>query len=144
MAQAEQLGDDTGPAASAMRDRIREQFTERYDEHAAVQAELDALTADAGPAASDPALLDELPYAPGLLNEAPAALREALYAAFDIQCLYRHDQGQVTIWATVTAISVPRARLPGCRASRRRGCGFSAGLSAGRETSRWSPVSAAS
>jgi len=26
----------------------------------------------------------------------------ALYAAFDIQCLYRQDAGQVTIWATIT------------------------------------------
>ncbi len=86
-----------------MRDRIREQFTKRFNEHAAVQAELDALTADAGPAASDPALLDELPYAPGQLASAPAAIREALYAAFDIQCLYRQDQGQLTIWATITA-----------------------------------------
>ena len=40
MTQAEQLGDDTSPAACAMRDRIREQFTERYNEHTAVKAEL--------------------------------------------------------------------------------------------------------
>ena len=85
-----------------MRDRIREQFTERYNEHTAAQAELDALTADAAPAVNDPALLDELPYAPGLLNDAPDTIREALYAAFDIQCLYRQDAGQVTIWATIT------------------------------------------
>ncbi len=102
MTQAEQLGDDTSPAACAMRDRIREQFTERYNEHTAVKAELDALTGDTAPALNDPALLDELPYAPGLIAEAPAAIREALYAAFDIQCLYRQDAGQVTIWATIT------------------------------------------
>ena len=102
MTQTEQLGDDNSPAACAMRDRIREQFTERYNEHTAVKAELDALTADTAPAVNDPALLDELPYAPGLLAEAPAAIREALYAAFDIQCLYRQDAGQVTIWATIT------------------------------------------
>ena len=102
MTQSEQLGDDTSPAANAMRDRIREQFTDRYNEHAAVKAELDALTAETAPAVNDPALLDELPYAPGLLADAPDAIREALYAAFDIQCLYRHDVGQVTIWATIT------------------------------------------
>ena len=102
MTQAEQLGDDKSPAACAMRDRIREQFTERYDEHAAVKAELDALTAGPAPAVNDPALLDELPYAPGLLNDAPDTIREALYAAFDIQCLYRQEAGQVTIWATIT------------------------------------------
>ena len=102
LAQSEQLGDDKSPAACAYRDRIREQFTERYNEHAAIQAELDALTADTAPAINDPALLDELPYAPGLLPDAPDTIREALYAAFDVQCLYREDKEQVTIWATVT------------------------------------------
>jgi site-specific DNA recombinase len=102
MAQAEQLGDDTSPAANAMRDRIREQFTERYNEHTATKVVLDALTAGHAPAINAPALLDELPYAPGLLADAPATIREALYAAFDIQCLYRHDARQVTIWATIT------------------------------------------
>jgi len=63
---------------------------------------LDALTADTAPAINDPALLDELPYAPGLLPDAPDTIREALYAAFDVQCLYRQDAGQVTIWATIT------------------------------------------
>ena len=33
---------------------------------------------------------------------APATIRETLYAAFDIQCLYRQDTSQVTIWATIT------------------------------------------
>ena len=102
MAQAEQLGDDTSPAANAYRDRIREQFTERYNEQAAIQAELDALTAGPAPALNDPALLDELPYAPSLLADAPATIRETLYAAFDIQCLYRQDTSQVTIWTTIT------------------------------------------
>ncbi len=63
---------------------------------------MDALPAGPAPAVNDPTLLDELPYAPGLLAEAPDAIREALYAAFDIQCLYRQDAGQVTIWATIT------------------------------------------
>ena len=49
MTQAEQLGDDKSPAACAMRDRIREQFTDRYNEHTAVKAELDALTAGPAP-----------------------------------------------------------------------------------------------
>jgi site-specific DNA recombinase len=102
MLQSEQLGDDTSPAANAYRDRIREQFTERYNEHAAVEAELDALTAGPAPVINDPTLLDELPYAPGLLAEAPTALRETLYAAFDIHCLYRHNAEQITIWATLT------------------------------------------
>jgi hypothetical protein len=98
---AEQLGDDRSPASNAYRDRIREQFPERYNEHAAIKAELDALTASI-PAVNDPTLLDELPYAPGLLTDAPDTIREALYAAFDVQCLYRQDRDQVTIWATIT------------------------------------------
>jgi hypothetical protein len=60
MTQTEQLGDDQSPAANAMRARIREQFTERYNEHTAVKAELDALTAST-PAVNDPTRLDELP-----------------------------------------------------------------------------------
>src|SRR5690348_1260380 len=105
LAQAERLGDDTRPAAQAMRDRIYAQYTQRHDQHTALSAELDALTTPApgDPDAADPSLLDELPYAPGLLNEAPAAIRQAIYAAFDIHCLYRQDQGQVTIWATSPA-----------------------------------------
>jgi hypothetical protein len=101
MAQSEQLDDDRSPAANAIRDRIREQFNERYDEHTAVTAELDALTTDTARAINDPALLDEL-RCPGLLNDAPDTIREALYAAFDIQCLHRHDAAQVTTWATIT------------------------------------------
>jgi len=105
LAQAERLGDDTRPAAQAMRDRIYAQYTQRHDQHTTLTAELEALTTPGpgDPNAADPALLDELPYAPGLLNEAPAAVRQAIYAAFDIHCLYRQDQGQVTIWATITA-----------------------------------------
>ena len=103
--QIEQLGDDTSPGKRALRDRITEQYVQCHTEHAALTAELKALTTstpdDAGTA--DPALLDELPYAPGLLSEAPPAIRQAIYAAFDIHCLYCHDQDQVTVWATITS-----------------------------------------
>jgi len=102
MKQSEQLGDDDSPAACAMRDRIREQFTERYNEHTALTAELEGVTSAPAPIVSDPSLLDELPYAPGLLQDAPPAIQEMLYAAFDIQCTYRPETGQVTIWATIT------------------------------------------
>src|SRR5690242_5713252 len=86
LAQAERLGHDTRPAAQAMRDRIYAQYTQRHDQHTTLTAELEALTTPGpgDPDAADPALLDELPYAPGLLNEAPAAVRQAIYAAFDI------------------------------------------------------------
>ena len=100
IAQLEHLGDAQTPAAVAQRDRINEQFTIRYDEQAAAKAELDALTADQ-PAAEDPALLDELPYAPGLLAGA-AELRARIYAAFQVHALYRARQHQATITATVT------------------------------------------
>ena len=33
---------------------------------------------------------------------APDRIKEAIYAAFDIHALYRHDQHQVTIEATIT------------------------------------------
>ena len=101
IAQLEHLGDAQTPAAVAQRDRINEQFTIRYDEQAAAKAELDALTADQ-PAAEDPALLDELPYAPGLLAGAPAELRARIYAAFQVHALYRARQHQATITATIT------------------------------------------
>jgi hypothetical protein len=102
--QIERLGDNTSRAAQAMRDRLFTQYEQRHDQHAALTAELEALTTPASgdPDAADPSLLDELPYAPGLLNDAPAAIRQAIYAAFDIHCLYRHDQDQATIWATIT------------------------------------------
>ncbi len=101
MTQLEQLGDDTTPAAAAYRDRIRAQFTARYDEQTAAQGELDTLTA-AQPPATDPALLDELPYAPGLLDQAPDHIRARVYAAFQVHALYRAQPRQATITATIT------------------------------------------
>ena len=101
IAQLEHLGDAQTPAAIAQRDRINEQFTVRFDEQAAAKAELEILTADQ-PAAEDPALIDELPYAPGLLAGAPAELRARIYAAFRVHALYRARQHQATITATIT------------------------------------------
>jgi hypothetical protein len=101
MTQLEQLGSDSSPAAAAYRDRIREQFTSRYDQKAAAQAELDALLATRPPA-EDPTLIDELPYAAELLHEAPADLRARIYAAFDVHALYRADKNQATITAKIT------------------------------------------
>ena len=101
IAQLEHLGDAQTPAAIAQRDRINAQFTIRFDEQAAAKAELETLTADQ-PAAEDPALLDELPYAPGLLAGAPAELRARIYAAFQVHALYRAQQRQATITATIT------------------------------------------
>ena len=47
--------------------------------------------------ADDPSLLDALPLARDIVTMAPDRIKEAIYAAFDIHALYRHDQHQVTI-----------------------------------------------
>jgi site-specific DNA recombinase len=101
IAQLGHLGDRQDPAARAQRDRIDQHFTTRYDEQAAAKAELEALTASQ-PVAEDPALIDELPFAPALLADAPADIRAHVYAAFQVQALYRADQHQATIRATIT------------------------------------------
>jgi hypothetical protein len=51
---------------------------------------------------SDLDLIDELPYAPGLLACAPDDLRERLAAAFAMQAVYRHDTRQATLVLTIT------------------------------------------
>ena len=56
----------------------------------------------ASPPPNDPSPLDELPYAPGLLASAPAELRARIYAAFQVHALYRAQQHQATITATIT------------------------------------------
>ena len=47
-------------------------------------------------------MIDELPYAPGLLAQAPDDLRERLAAAFGLQAIFRHDTRQATIVLTIT------------------------------------------
>jgi hypothetical protein len=65
-----QLGDDTSPAATEYRKRIREHHTELYSQGAALHAQLEAITAQAA-SENDPALIEQLPYAPGFLLQAP-------------------------------------------------------------------------
>jgi len=43
------------------------------------------------------------PYAPGFLATAPDSVREHLYAALGIECVYRPAMKQVTIRATITS-----------------------------------------
>jgi hypothetical protein len=95
------LGDNTSPASVAYRDRIREHFTTLHEETAGLQAQLEGLQAQAG-VLSDAALIDQIPYAPGLLAQAPDHVRASLYAALDLHCTYRADQNQVTIRAAIT------------------------------------------
>jgi site-specific DNA recombinase len=101
IAELAQLGGDTSPAATAYRARIREHYTELHDTAAALRTQLDALTGQAA-SDNDPALIAELPYAPGCLASAPDAVKETLYAALGIQCVYRPGIKQVTIRATLT------------------------------------------
>jgi hypothetical protein len=99
--ELERLGADTSPATQVYRQRIQARHAELHEEHARTQAQLDDLAAAAVPD-QDPGLLDELPYLAGQLADAPADLIEALIDALDIQILYRPEQQQTTIWATLT------------------------------------------
>jgi len=96
-----QLGDSTSSASIAYRTRIREHFTQLHDEAAGLKAQLGTLDAQAAKV-SDAALISQLPYAPGLLAQAPDEIRAALFAALQIHCVYRADRKQVTIRATIT------------------------------------------
>jgi hypothetical protein len=98
--QLAQMGSDTSATANAMRERITAQFNDLYTHAQAIQAELSPLAAV--PPAPDATLLDELPYAAANLTDAPARVKTMLYAAFDIQALYRQPMKQATIWATIT------------------------------------------
>jgi hypothetical protein len=96
-----QLGDSTSSASIAYRTRIREHFTQLHDEVAELKTQLADLDAQAAKV-SDATLIEQLPYAPGLLAQSPDEIRAALFAALQVQCTYRADQKQVTIRATIT------------------------------------------
>jgi hypothetical protein len=111
MIELEQQGTDTSDAANAYRARIRERFTTIYNDRTAAENQLAALQATAlqatalqatAPQATDPALLDDIPALAGLFSQAPDHIKTALYDALDIQILYRAEQNQATIWATLT------------------------------------------
>jgi hypothetical protein len=101
-AEIGQLAGKTDPVSCAIRDRLTQQFSQRYDEKTAIEAELQAIE-DAAPLPdNDLTLIDELPYAPGLLAHAPDDLRERLAAAFGLQAIYRQDTRQATLILTIT------------------------------------------
>jgi hypothetical protein len=89
------------PGDPAYRARIRQRYAELYQDRTKAEAQLAALKT-AAPQGTDPALLDELPYAAGLLADAPDHIKRAIYTAFASQALYNKDDHQVTIWATIT------------------------------------------
>jgi hypothetical protein len=93
-----------------MRQRITDQFTDRYNQAKTLQAELDELAA-AQPPEDDPSLIDELPYAAAAFATAPDPIKAKLYAAFNVQVLYRQEKRQATIWATITT-ATPASSKP--------------------------------
>ena len=101
-AEIGQLAGKTDPVSTAIRDRLTQQFSQRYDDKTAIEAELQAIEDAAPLPASDLTLIDELPYAPGLLAHAPDDLRERLAAAFALQAIYRPDTRQATLVLTIT------------------------------------------
>ena len=90
-----------GPAAAAMRARISDRFTELHTQRQDAEAKLAALQA-ATPAAMDPALLDEIPYAGDILLDLPLPLKSRLLAAFDITVVWNKPGNQVTVRAVIT------------------------------------------
>jgi len=119
LTELELLGSDTSPATQAYRQRIQARHAELHDDHARTQAQLDDLAAATTPD-QDPALLDELPYLTSQLDDAPAELVEALIDALDIQILYRPEQHQATIWATLTDTTPATITAPAWRPPRNR------------------------
>jgi site-specific DNA recombinase len=101
ISELETAADPADPATQAYRTRIRARYAELYDERTRTETALAAAQTSAT-RADDPTLLDELPLTGDILTEAPDRIKEAVYAAFDIHVLYRPDQHQVTIWATIT------------------------------------------
>jgi len=101
ISELEQPADPADPATQAYRARIRARYAELYAERSRTETSLTALEA-AIPHDTDPALLDTLPIAAGILADAPDRIKAALLAAFDISALYDRDMHQVTIRASLT------------------------------------------
>ena len=101
--EIEQLAshDPNSPAVTALRTRIIARFSELEAQRADINTKLKNLSASQ-PAPDDPALLDQLPRLAGVLDDAPAALRQQLYHALGIQILYNPQDKQVTCRAVIT------------------------------------------
>jgi site-specific DNA recombinase len=89
------------PAVTALRTRIIARFGELEDDRAGINKQLAALT-HAPVFLQDPTLLDALPTLAGILTGAPPRLQAQLFAALDLQLVYKKDTHQVTIYATLT------------------------------------------
>jgi hypothetical protein len=67
------------------------------------QAETELKTLErTAPAAADPALLDEIPYAGDIIPTLPPALKARLLATFDIAILWNKPGNQATVRAVIT------------------------------------------
>jgi hypothetical protein len=84
--------DDRGTAA---------RFADLRHQREQLEDQLKALDKTA-PAAADPALLDQLPLAGGVLPGLPPALKARLLAAFDIEVLWNKPGQQATVFAEIT------------------------------------------
>jgi site-specific DNA recombinase len=89
------------PAVTALRTRIITRFGELEAERTEITKQLNALT-QAPAFLQDPTLLDRLPVLAGILTDAPQRLQAQLFAALDLQLIYKKDTHQVTIYATLT------------------------------------------
>lgn len=93
--------DPADTAAAAMRARIRARFADLHHEREQIETQL-ANLAKTTPAATDPALLDELPVLGDILPGLPPALKARLLAAFGIEILSNKPGQQVTVFAEIT------------------------------------------
>ena len=93
--------DPADTAAAAMRARIRARFADLHHEREQLETQL-ANLAKTTPAATDPALLDELPLLGDILPGLPPALKARLLAAFGIEILWNKPGQQVTVFAEIT------------------------------------------
>ena len=93
--------DPADTAAAAMRARIRARFADLHHEREQLETQL-ANLAKTAPAATDPALLDELPLLGDILPGLPPALKARLLAAFGIGILRNKPAQQVTVFAEIT------------------------------------------
>jgi DNA invertase Pin-like site-specific DNA recombinase len=102
-AEMEQLAGKQDPATRALRDRLTQRFSDRYDQAQDLRTRITELENAAPAPGNDLTLLDELPHAAGLLALAPPELQERIAAAFDLHAVYRAELKQATIRLTITA-----------------------------------------
>jgi len=76
-------------------------FAELHDQRTTAETQLTALTTTQ-PAAADPAILDEIPYAGDLLPALPPQLKARLFAAFDLHILWNKPGNQAAIHIEIT------------------------------------------